>query len=113
MAPARCHSPSRSTANARATTRLTSATGADKLKNKLKFVGYPSNKMLNFYVRDGQVSVDPTYGLNPDVTTTVGSCDAACTKFSSSDVSGKCCSCNGLTKKYVRSTFNTTLYLCQ
>ena len=89
-----------------------SATDADKLKNKLKFVGYPTNKMLNFYVRDGQVSVDPTYGLNEGVTSTAGSCDVACTKFSTSDLTGKCCSCNGVSKKYVRSAFNSTVYLC-
>ena len=35
------------------TTTWLSATDADKLKNKLKFVGYPTNKMLNFYVRNG------------------------------------------------------------
>ncbi|HTV20981.1 MAG TPA: hypothetical protein VMG12_19985 [Polyangiaceae bacterium] len=89
-----------------------SATEADKLKNKLKFLGYPSNKMLNFYMRDGQVSVDPTYGLNEGTTTTVGSCDAACTKFSSSDVSGRCCNCNGASRTYKRSTFNAAVYLC-
>lgn len=89
-----------------------SSTDADRLKNKLKFVGYPGNKMLNFYMRDGQVSVDPTYGLNSGVTTKVGSCDAACTKFSPSSVSGACCSCNGATRKYIRSAFNASTYLC-
>ncbi len=90
-----------------------SASDADKLKNKLKFVGYPTNKMLNFYVRNGQVSVDPTYGLNEGVTSTAGSCDIACTKFSTSDMVGKCCSCNGIYKKYLRSSFNPYIYSCQ
>jgi len=85
---------------------------ADRLKNKLKFVGYPGNKMLNFYLRNGQVSVDPTYGLNEGTTVTAGSCDATCTKFSPSDQSGKCCSCNGVTKRFVRSPFSTAIYLC-
>jgi hypothetical protein len=89
-----------------------SATDADKLKNKLKFVGYPTNKMLNFYVRNGQVSVDPTYGLNEGVTSTVGSCDIACTKFSASDMVGKCCSCNGASKKYVKALFNPYVFFC-
>jgi hypothetical protein len=94
------------------TTRL-GLSDADRLKNKLKFVGYPTNKMLNFYIRDGEVSVDPTYGLNAGASSTVGSCDAACTKFTTSDVTGKCCSCNGSTRKYSRSLFNTSVYLCQ
>ncbi|HTV17871.1 MAG TPA: hypothetical protein VMG12_04350 [Polyangiaceae bacterium] len=95
------------------TSQWLSATSANELSKKLRFVGYPSNKMLNFYLRDGKLSVDPTYGLNPDATASVGSCDAACTKFSSSDVSGNCCSCAGATKRYSRSTFNTNVYLCQ
>ncbi len=95
------------------TTTWLSSTSANELSKKLRFVGYPTNKMLNFYLRDGKVSVDPTYGLNPGTTTTSGSCDAACTKFSTTDVSGRCCSCSGATKKYVRSTFNANTYLCQ
>lgn len=93
-------------------TRL-SQSDADKLKNKLRFLGYPENKMLNFYIRNGEVSVDPTYGLNDGASSKVGSCDAACTKVTSSNVSGKCCSCNGSTKKFARSAFNANVYLCQ
>jgi hypothetical protein len=85
----------------------------DRLKNKLKFVGYPSNKMLNFYIRNGEVSVDPTYGLNEGANASVGSCDAACTKFTGSNVAGKCCSCNGATRKFARATFNANVYLCK
>ena len=94
------------------TTNRMSATDQDRLKNKLKFVGYPSNKMLNFYLRDGRVSVDPTYGLNEGVTETAGSCDIAATKFSSVDITGKCCSVSGATKKYTRSPFSASIYLC-
>ncbi len=94
------------------TTTFLASTSAATLANKLKFVGYPSNKMLNFYMRDGKVSVDPTYGLNEGVTTTTGSCDAACTKFSSSSVAGACCSCNGATKKFLKSAFSPSVYLC-
>jgi hypothetical protein len=93
-------------------TRLSFA-DTDRLKNKLKFVGYPGNKMLNFYIRNGEVSVDPTYGLNEGASASVGSCDAACTKFTSSDVTGRCCSCNGATRRYARSTFNASVYLCK
>jgi hypothetical protein len=95
------------------TSNRMSTTDQDRLKNKLRFVGYPSNKMLNFYLRNGQVSVDPTYGLNEGTTVTAGSCDTAFTKFSTSDISGRCCNPNGVVKKYVRSAFSTSLYLCQ
>jgi hypothetical protein len=69
--------------------------------------------MLNYYMRDGKVSVDPTYGLNEGTTSTAGSCDVACTKFSTSDLSGQCCSCNGATMKFARSAFNASTYLCK
>jgi hypothetical protein len=95
------------------TSTFLSSTSASTLSNKLKFVGYPSNKMLNFYLRDGKVSVDPTYGLNEGATSTSGSCDVACSKFSTSDLTGKCCSCNGATLKYARSAFNANTYLCK
>jgi hypothetical protein len=94
------------------TTNRMSNADQDKQKNKLKFVGYPGNKMLNFYLRDGRISVDPTYGLNEGATVTAGSCDTAATKFSTSDLTGRCCNPNGVVKKYVRSTFSTAVYLC-
>lgn len=95
------------------TTSFIAASSAATLANKLKFLGYPSNKMLNFYIRDGKVSVDPTYGLNEDAAASAGSCDAACTKVSGKDVSGKCCSCNGATRKFAKSAWNAQTYLCQ
>jgi hypothetical protein len=90
-----------------------SSSSAAALANKLKFVGYPNNKMLNFYLRDGKVSVDPTYGLNEGTSSTSGSCDVACTKFSSNDVNGRCCACNGASRAYSRSSFNASTYLCR
>ena len=83
------------------------------LTNKLMFLGYPGNEIMAFWAMFGQVSVDPTYGLNTTETTTTGSCEAVCTKFSATDVSGKCCTCNGSTKKLARSAFSPSLYLCQ
>jgi hypothetical protein len=83
------------------------------LANALVFVGYPENQYLAFASTDRSVSVDPTYGLNEDPSTSAGSCSATCTKISSSDVSGDCCACGGTTGAYVRSTFSTSVYLCQ
>jgi hypothetical protein len=95
------------------TTTFIPASTASTMVNKLRFLGYPSNKMLNFYMRDGKVSVDPTYGLNEGASTSTGSCDSACLKYSTGDVSNKCCSCNNASRKYSRSAFNTSMYLCQ
>lgn len=60
----------------------------------------------------GTVAIDPTYGLNPTGTAAAGSC-AACTKISLTDVTGQCCSCSAVTKKYVKSTWSPTTFLCQ
>jgi hypothetical protein len=59
------------------------------------------------------VAIDPTYGLNDTGTTTTGACSAACTKVTKENVVGLCCSCNGSTKAYKRSAWNTATYLCQ
>ena len=85
----------------------------NQLKNKLMYVGYPSNPFLAFSSTGTTVSIDPTYGLNEGGTTTTGSCSAACTKISSTNIAGGCCTCNGATKKYVKATWSTNVYQCQ
>jgi hypothetical protein len=54
-----------------------------------------------------------SYGLNPDATTTTGTGAAACTKISTTSVAGQCCSCGGVSKKFVKATFNANTFLCQ
>jgi hypothetical protein len=83
-----------------------------QLANKLIFVGYPENEYLSFTSTESAVSIDPTYGLNDSGSSSSGSCTAACTKASSTDISGACCTCNGATHSFVRSAFSTTTYLC-
>ena len=85
----------------------------DQLANKLIFVGYPENDYLSFQTSGAMISIDPTYGLNEGGTTSTASCTAACTKMSSVDISGTCCSCNGAIGKFVRSSWSTTTYLCK
>lgn len=85
----------------------------DLLKNKLIYVGYPENPYLAFSSTGSTVSIDPTYGLNEGGTSTAGSCSAACTRMSSTDLTGKCCTCSGATKSYKRSPFSTAVFLCQ
>jgi len=84
-----------------------------QLKNKLMFVGGTANPYLSFSSTGTTVTIDPTGGLNDDDTTSTGSCQALCTKITTANVAGGCCSCNGATKKFVKSTFNTSVYLCQ
>jgi hypothetical protein len=94
-------------------TRITDSGRLNGLADNLVFLGYPENRMLNFYIRNGQVSVDPTGGLNDGGTAMSGSCTVACSKFSAWDVSGQCCSCNGSARRYRRSPFSSYMYLCQ
>jgi len=89
------------------------AAQANRFSNQLLFLGHPQNPFLDFKVEDGRASVDPTYGLTEKNSASAGSCEAACTRFSASNIVGKCCSCNGKNKKYARSTFSGHIYLCK
>ncbi|HEU4578085.1 MAG TPA: hypothetical protein VFS67_07515 [Polyangiaceae bacterium] len=96
----------------------TSTTGGNlaapnQLKNKLLFYGGTSNPYLAFSSTGTTVSIDPTYGLDDDGTTSTATCSAACTKMSATSWAGKCCSCSGKTSTYVKSTVNANTYLCQ
>jgi hypothetical protein len=85
----------------------------NQLKNKLKFADQ-TNPYINFQnLGGGVVSIDPTYGLNEDSSSSAGSCTAACTKISTTNVATQCCSCGGVTKKFVKATWSPTTYLCQ
>src|SRR4051812_3820130 len=85
----------------------------DQLKNKLMFVGGSANQYLSFSSTGTTVSIDPTYGLDDDGSTSTGTCSAACTKMSLTSQVGKCCSCNGKTSTFAKSTVNATTFLCQ
>ena len=83
-----------------------------QLKNKLMWVDN-QNPYVQFQSVGDVVSIDPTYGLNEDSTNSAGSCTAACTKITTSNVAGQCCSCNGGTKKFKKSAWNASTFLCQ
>ena len=85
----------------------------NQLKNQLRFAD-SSNPYLNFQnLGNGNVSIDPTYGLDEDPTTVVQSCSAACTKISRNNVDGGCCSCGGVTKTFRKALWNNVTFLCQ
>jgi hypothetical protein len=88
-------------------------TAPKQLKNKLLFAGGTSNPYLSFSSTGTTVSIDPTYGLADMSTTSTGSCSAACIQISSASLTGACCSCNGVSKKFVKASFNASTYLCQ
>jgi hypothetical protein len=80
---------------------------------KTTMTGTDVNPFIAQQVSGNLVAIDPTYGLNDTGSTTTGSCVAACTKITSTNISGQCCTCSGATKKFVRSTWNANTYLCQ
>jgi hypothetical protein len=84
----------------------------NQLKNELKFAD-SANPYINFtHLGNGNISIDPTYGLDDTGTSSTGSCSAACTKISTTSVAGGCCSCGGLTKKYTKAAWNAATFLC-
>ncbi|MET0410247.1 MAG: hypothetical protein ABW217_03075 [Polyangiaceae bacterium] len=83
-----------------------------QLKNKLMWVD-TQNPYVQFQAAGDIVSIDPTYGLNEDNTNSAGSCVAACTKITTSNAAGQCCSCKGATKKFAKSAWNASTFLCQ
>ena len=83
-----------------------------QLKNKLLWADR-DNPYVAFASVGEVVSVDPTYGLNEQGTTSTGTCTAACTKISATNIAGACCSCAGTTKKYSKSTWSPTTFVCQ
>jgi len=84
-----------------------------QLKWKLTFADQ-TNGWVDFRnLGGGYVAIDPTFGLNAGVTTSVGSCTSACTKISTTSVAGQCCSCGGVNKKFAKSAWSATTFLCQ
>jgi hypothetical protein len=83
-----------------------------QLKNKLMWIDN-HNPYVQFQAKGDVISIDPTYGLNEDSTNSAGSCTAACTKVTTSNVVGQCCSCNGATKKFAKASWNAATYLCR
>jgi hypothetical protein len=84
-----------------------------QLKNKLIFADQ-ANGWVDFRnMGGGFVAIDPTYGLNDGAGTTSGSCTAACTKVSTTNVAGQCCSCSGVSKTFAKSAWSATTFICQ
>jgi hypothetical protein len=85
-----------------------------QLKYQLRFAD-STNPYVNFQsLGNGNISIDPTYGLDDDGSSSTGTCIAACTKISTTtNLAGTCCSCGGVSKKFVKSAYNAITYLCQ
>lgn len=77
----------------------------------------PTGADLNPYiaqqVNGNQVAIDPTYGLDDTGSSSSGSCTASCLKISTTSLVGQCCSCNGLTKAFSKSSWNAVTFSCQ
>jgi hypothetical protein len=84
-----------------------------QLKWSLSFADQ-QNGWVDFRDLGGNVvAIDPTYGLNDEDTTSSGTCPVACTKVSTTNIAGACCTCSGAKKAFKKSAFNTSTYLCQ
>jgi hypothetical protein len=75
--------------------------------------GVDANPFIAQQVSGNRVAIDPTYGLNESPKTQTGACSAACTKITTTNVAGACCTCEGKTKKYSKAGWNASTYLCQ
>lgn len=85
----------------------------NQLKWKLGFADQ-ANGWVDFRnLGSGQVAIDPTYGLNEAASTSAGSCMVACTRISRSNISGQCCTCGGMNKRWAQSTFSTAVFACR
>jgi len=82
-----------------------------QLKNKLLWVD-TQNPYIGFQASGDVVSIDPTFGLNEANTTSSGACFQACTRISSGNVAGACCSCGNNTRKFIKAPWSATTYLC-
>lgn len=84
----------------------------NQLKHKLKFAD-ATNPYINFRnLGNGNVSIDPVYGLNDDRTTNTGACTTACTKISLTNLAGSCCSCAGQNKTFRSVGFSSLIFTC-
>jgi hypothetical protein len=97
--------------------KASSPTGAPlrypaQLKNKLLWADR-TNPYIGFQSVGDVVSIDPTYGLNEAGSTSTGACTAACAKITTSNVAGACCTCNGSSKKFAKSPWSATTFVCQ
>lgn len=82
------------------------------LIDQLIWVDVEDNSYIQFQAEGSTIAIDPTYGLNEAGSTSAGSCSAACTMISSTNIAGRCCSCNG-TRSYKRAIWSANAYLCQ
>ncbi|HEU4577263.1 MAG TPA: RICIN domain-containing protein [Polyangiaceae bacterium] len=81
---------------------------------KQSATGKDINPYIAQQVNGNQVAIDPTYGLDESSQSSTGACSASCVAISvSKSLAGQCCSCNGLTKTFKKSTSNAITYLCQ
>ena len=72
-----------------------------------------TNPYISQQVSGNRVAIDPTYGLNEQASSSTGSCTAACTRISDVNVSGRCCSCGGVSRSYSRSSWSYNTYICR
>jgi hypothetical protein len=92
-----------------------------QLKNMLLWAGGANNPFLQFVNNGNDVKIDPTGGTAESSNTTSGSCTVVsynaslnrCGQvYSSTNLSGQCCTCNGQNKTFVTGS-QIDYYKCQ
>jgi hypothetical protein len=86
------------------------------LKNKLIWANDGgSAQVLNPYIQftstARSVTVDPTFDLNQPGSASGGSCTVSCQKYSTSNIAGNCCTCNGKSGTFFSSA-TANVYKC-
>jgi hypothetical protein len=95
-------------------TTTTSSVTPSTLWSQLKFAGEVDNKYLMFKSDATTVSIDPMGTMtNGGSGTTSGSCFTGGTVYSTTNISGACCSVNGVYGTLSVSTFNPKWYVCK
>lgn len=75
--------------------------------------GTDRNPYIAQQVSGDLVAIDPTYGLNASGSSSSGSCAATCLSISLSNLANSCCSCQGVTSKFLKSAWSATTFICQ
>jgi hypothetical protein len=103
------------TAGTGTTTTTTSSVTPSTLWNQLKFAGEADNRYLMFQSTATQVSIDPMGTLvDGGSGSSSGSCYAGSTVFNSTtNLTGACCTVNGVYGTLARSAWNVNTYVCK
>jgi hypothetical protein len=96
------------------TSSTTTSVAPSALWTQLKFAGESDNRYLMFQSNSTQVSIDPMGTIvDGGSSSSSGSCFTGATVYSTTNITGSCCSVNGVYGTLSVSSWNTKLYVCK